>query len=184
MANYIIQDTELIAIADAIRAKNGTEDTYTTAEMPTAIAAIEAGGGGGGIPEEALILTGDCPSKFANNQWNWFIEEYGNRITTNNITNASSMFSGSSELVEIPFDINISAGDVITNMFLDCSELEKIGNISDSSGGITRANNMFYNCKKLKEIGKISGLRIYGASNWFNECQSLKELPVLENCSG
>ena len=50
MANYIIQDTELIAIADAIRTKNGTEDTYTTAEMVDAIEAIESGGGGSDLP--------------------------------------------------------------------------------------------------------------------------------------
>lgn len=50
MANYIIQDTELIAIADAIRTKNGTEDTYTTTEMVDAIEAIESGGGGSDLP--------------------------------------------------------------------------------------------------------------------------------------
>lgn len=184
MSKYVIEDTTLTAIADAVREKAGTTELIQVSELPDAIAAIESGGGGGGIPEEALILTGNCNGKFKNNQWNWFIEEYGNRITTNNITDAGSMFNGSSELVEIPFDINISVYDVIANIFRGCSKLEKIGNIIDSSGSISRINNMFYNCKKLKEVGKLSGLRIYGATSWFDECQSLKELPVLENCSG
>lgn len=184
MSKYLIENTTLTAIADAVREKSGTTDLIKVSELPTAIAAIQTGGGGGGIPEEALILTGDCSSKFANNQWNWFIEEYGNQITTNNITNASSMFSGSSELVEVPFDINISVADAVLSMFLGCSKLEKIGNIIDSSDSVTRANSMFSGCEKLKEVGKISGLRIYGASSWFDGCKSLKELPVLENCSG
>lgn len=45
MANVLVQDTALTAIADAIRAKNGTEDAYKPAEMAEAIAAIETGGG-------------------------------------------------------------------------------------------------------------------------------------------
>lgn len=44
MANYVIQDTTLTNIADAIREKNGSEDTYKPAEMAEAISAIKAGG--------------------------------------------------------------------------------------------------------------------------------------------
>ena len=43
---YIIQDSTLQGIADAIRAKAGTSDPITTSAFASAIAAIEAGGGG------------------------------------------------------------------------------------------------------------------------------------------
>lgn len=41
MADYVIQDTSLTAIADAIRAKNGETAQYSPAEMAAAIAAIK-----------------------------------------------------------------------------------------------------------------------------------------------
>lgn len=45
MANVLVQESSLTAIADAIRAKNGTEDTYKPADMASAIANIPSGGG-------------------------------------------------------------------------------------------------------------------------------------------
>ena len=47
MAKYTINDTTLTSIADAIRAKGGTSAALTPTQMPEAIAAIQAGGGGG-----------------------------------------------------------------------------------------------------------------------------------------
>ena len=44
MADYLIKDTTLTNIADAIRAKKSSTDTYTPAEMATAISSIETGG--------------------------------------------------------------------------------------------------------------------------------------------
>lgn len=45
MANVIIDDTYLSGIANAIRAKNGGSDTYTPAQMATAIGNLPTGGG-------------------------------------------------------------------------------------------------------------------------------------------
>ena len=45
MAKVLINETSLSGIADAIRAKNGSSDTYKPSEMAAAIEAIEAGGG-------------------------------------------------------------------------------------------------------------------------------------------
>ena len=42
---YVVDDTSLISIADAIRAKTGKTEELTLAEMPTEIGNIEAGGG-------------------------------------------------------------------------------------------------------------------------------------------
>ena len=44
MALVTVSDTTLTDIADAIRAKNGTENTYKPSEMPDAIEAISGGG--------------------------------------------------------------------------------------------------------------------------------------------
>ena len=47
MSEYLIQDTTLTDIADAIRGKTGKTDTMTPLEMPGEIASIQGGGGGG-----------------------------------------------------------------------------------------------------------------------------------------
>ena len=44
MANVLVQESSLTAIAEAIRTKNGTENTYKPADMASAIAAISGGG--------------------------------------------------------------------------------------------------------------------------------------------
>ena len=43
MAEYLVQDTSLTAVADAIRAKDGSADKLTLAQMPEKIAAIQTG---------------------------------------------------------------------------------------------------------------------------------------------
>lgn len=45
MAKYIVEDTSLIAVADAIRAKTGKTEELTLAQMPTEIENIEVGDG-------------------------------------------------------------------------------------------------------------------------------------------
>ena len=76
MAEVLVQDSSLQDIADAIREKNGTETTYKPSEMGDAVRGI-SGGGGGGVPPEALVLTGNCSYRFANGGWDWFLNEYG-----------------------------------------------------------------------------------------------------------
>ena len=44
MANKLYEESSIQAIANAIRAKNGSTDTYTVAQMADAISAISAGG--------------------------------------------------------------------------------------------------------------------------------------------
>lgn len=43
MAEYLVQSESITAVADAIRAKNGSADKLTLAQMPEKIAAIQPG---------------------------------------------------------------------------------------------------------------------------------------------
>ena len=188
MANYIIDGAELTAIADAIRDKVGTEDTYTTEEMATAIAAIESGGGGGAeIPEEAFVITGNCQYRFYRNGWNWFIENYGNQITTKDITNGGNMFSYSNELVEIPFDLNYNNNSNCNMIFSQCTKLQRVSNIDFNFNGCSSLGSAFHTCNSLKEIGTIKNLGTSdkpftcSLSNMFSNCYNLRYLPVIEN---
>ena len=57
MANVLVQESSLQAIANAIRAQNGTQDTYTPAQMGPAILDI-SGGGAGLLEPHAFDLSG------------------------------------------------------------------------------------------------------------------------------
>lgn len=59
MSLYSIKDTTLTAIGDAIRAKNGSTDTYTSEQMAAAIEAIVATGGGGGSVKYVQLTNTD-----------------------------------------------------------------------------------------------------------------------------
>ena len=49
MANKLYEETDIAAIATAIRGKNGSSDTYTVSQMATAITNIPSGGGGSDV---------------------------------------------------------------------------------------------------------------------------------------
>ena len=130
-------------------------NTFTPAQMATEIEGLST------ILEEAFVITGNCSYRFANDGWNWLIEHYGDKITTKDISLLSNFASGSTELTNIPFDLNITK---------DCK----------------RFDNMFSNCYKLIEVPKIIGHNLTlpttnysGAdlSNLFSGCKVVKEIP-------
>lgn len=163
MSTYTILDTTLTSIADAIREKAGTTDLIKVSDLPSAIANIPSGGGGGEeLPEEALKITDICAYRFAEGGWDWFIEKYGNQITTENLDNVNYMFNISAsgitpKLEVIPFDFNFKAG-------------------TGSSGAY-----MFGGCSALKQIGDFYNWRPTSLENTFVRCYSLRELPNFIN---
>lgn len=170
---------KLSAIGDAIRAKTGKSEKLTLDAMVTEIGSITTGGGGGDLPEEAFILTGDCSSMFSNNKWKWFINMYGNRITTNNISDASKMFYEANELTSIPFQFDMTTGARIDGMFGYCSKLEHIeGNIDLGTPSTYQdAASVFAGCGKLETVPYIYGLYAGKISYFFAQCYRLREIP-------
>ena len=153
------------------------------------IVVIASGGGGSGdLPEKAFLLTGDCRYRFANSGWDWFIENYGDRVTTRNIVAVSEMFSYSS-VEAIPFDINLDGTAMsMDNMFYNCTKLKVLPKIN---GKIRSAQRLFTNCYLLKHIPEVffenidcsemttgSTFSNGNLSNIFNNCYSLRAIPV------
>lgn len=190
MAQKLYEESNIQAIADAIRGKNGTTTTYKPSEMAAAITAISgaaepviealsvtsngtytASNGvdgyspitvnvpqDGSPPESAFVISGDCNYRFANVGWDWFIELYGNKITTENISSAANMFYGT-KLKSIPFNLNFK-----NNSYYDYS-------------------SMFYNAFSLTSIGNIINAYFSSISNMFGSCYRLRYLPQFENCN-
>lgn len=174
---------KLNAIGDAIREKTGKTDLLTLEQMPTEIAAIETGGGD--LPEEAFKISGSCQYRLAGGGWNWFIETYGNKITTDKITKADYMCYQNGTLKEIPFDLNFDNSNYysVQSIFYSCSQLTKIGKIINAYP--ENMNYMFYSCSRLRELPEFVNLnldRIHdyqycNVSNMFSGCASLRRIP-------
>lgn len=64
MAQKLYEESNIQAIADAIRAKGGTSATMKTSEMASAISGISGGGSSGGMVKKTgvIIVSEDCAS--------------------------------------------------------------------------------------------------------------------------
>lgn len=181
---------KMTAIADAIREKTGDSEKLTLDGMATAISGISTGGAD--LPEEAFNVTGNCMYRFSYDGWNWFIDNYGSRIKTSDISNPSSMFFYSSNLENIPFDINIGKATYIDfeYMFNYCQNLKSIPKINNKPS-VRETDNMFNYCQRLRYLPEdiadwfswsyleaqttsYSGSR----SNMFSWCSSLRSIPM------
>ena len=175
-----------------IEVSGGTSTKLLTAgkycDRNIVVIASGGSGGGGDLPEKAFLITGDCRYRFANSGWDWFIENYGNRVTTSNILAISDMFSYSSA-EEIHFDINLDGTAMsMDNMFYHCIKLKVLPKIN---GKIKSAKYLFSNCHLLRYIpedffknidcSEMTTGSTYSngnLSNIFSNCHSLRAIPI------
>lgn len=184
MANVLVDDTSLTAIANAIREKNGKLIKYKPSEMAQAISKLSASSGTGGI-----VIGGDCSRLFAG--INNFITNYGNQITTENVSNAEMMFYNNGKSTEIPFDINFSGTQYnsINRMFYGCNSLRNPPKMNNTS--VYNPQQIFYECYKLRNIPddfastwNWDSTSSYYENGMFYECYSLRSIPMnMINCA-
>ena len=181
---YLIEEATLTGIANAIRGKKGTTDLIQVSNLATEISNIQGGGTveeltitsngtytpptgidgyapvvvnvpqDGGPPAEAFIITGDCQYMFYYNRFNWYLENYGKQITTNNVGDISNMFQFN-DIKEVPFDIiNINSGSPrMDYAFFSCSYLTKPPKIKITNAVYAPTmSSIFRNCSSLKEL--------------------------------
>lgn len=137
-------------------------------------------------PEEACVFSGDLRYAFANGTWDWFLEAYGDRLSSKNITSLASTFSGT-KVKRIPFTLNIqdgSGGHYST--FSSASYLEECpkirGNLPrttslDLSGAIDRCFCLACADDLLTEE-MLDGLPNIKVTSSY----SVPRLPALQNC--
>lgn len=175
---------KLTAIAEGFRESRGTTDKLSLEQMAI-LAAEPIGTGGGELPEEAFNITGVCSYRFAYGSWDWFIREYGNKISTKDIGDMEYMFYINTGLESIPFDLNCEANTYHQMKFLfsSCLQLMNIGKIINAYPSETQ--NMFNGCQKLRYIpefinfntNRINTYKSANISNMFNSCYSLRSIP-------
>lgn len=151
MAKKLYEESNIQAIADAIREKNGETTTYKTSEMAAAITNIPTGGGE--VPEvEPIVLTGACDYACGGPIASKYIELYGDKITTKNIENAKYMFYDYRN-ESVPFEINFNNS---TNY---CS------------------TESFFSQTCLTTLPKLNGFKPYNLSDFFAYSSDLREIP-------
>lgn len=177
---------KLTAIADGFRESRGTTDKLSLDEMAT-LASVPLGGE---LPEEAFTITGDCNYRFCYNGWNWFIEEYGSRLTTKDITNATYMFYSNNKTNYIPFDINMKTDTDadMGNLFTHCYNLKELPRVNNAKP--TAFDRLCSSCNKIEHIpddyfdswdfsyiaSQTSGYSS-NMSYLFSDCYALRKIP-------
>lgn len=139
------------AIASAIREKAGTSSTYTPSEMAPAIAAIEAGGGGGG---DVVGLVARTLTEFSSDE----VTTVGNYAFYNCFSLAS---------VSIPACTTIGS-----YAFYNCYHLAAVSLPACTSVG----NYAFYNCSALATVSLPVCTTV--GSNAFRSCYRLVSLYI------
>ena len=162
MPKVFIEEATLTAIGNAIREKEGTSELVPVNDMATRISAIETGGGGAELPEEAFNYTGSLQYFNHLGKWDWFIENYGDKVTTSGVTILTSAFN-SSDVKKIPFVININECQSFGSCFADCSELLESPKIRgthkwSTSTSFEKLVNSCYKVKHLEDLFEPSML--------------------------
>ena len=191
----LVNEDTLTTIADSVRLKLGEETNpqavgftkYTPMELANKIA-NEMPLAKDAIPNSAKRITSDCRYRFGLGAWAWFIEQCGEEITTEGISNCSYMFGDCKTLIKIPFDINLTTSYpsiLLDNMFDGCYNLTGLPKII---GKPVSMRGLFSNCRKLEYIPEdfykdINWLSFDNNSasgqknNMFLNCFSLRSVP-------
>lgn len=170
MAKKLYEESNIQAIADAIRGKNGTTTTYKPSEMATAIAAIE----GGSVDTLDARLNGTLTS-YSNDtltevlQYGFYKCEQLAYVNLPAVTTVGSNgFSNCSGLVSVSLPSLTYIGDY---GFYRCTSLESI--VIPSTCKQVQMKYVFYGCTSLKTVD------IYGAPGQI-EVQSFRNCSALE----
>lgn len=207
MAKVFIEETTLTNIGNAIRGKEGTTELIPVNDMATRITAIQSGAevealeitsngtytapeGTGyspitvNVPQDGaptdgeLIIKGNCSYRFSNDGWNWVIKKYGNRITTQNITDAVNMFNESRNLTSLPFELNFSDSSSVgtKNMFYACNLLTSIPNIDCKHKTYVDMGYMFTSCERITTAPAVTNAYPSAINSMFEGCYRLRTI--------
>lgn len=160
MAITTINETTLTNIADAIRTKKGTAETYKPGEMPEAILTIS----GSDLPSS---FTGDCSYLFANPQTATTL--LNQDLTFNDVSSLNYTFYNNSNVEDL--------SHIVIPLLQSKLALNTINGYS------LKASYAFANCYALKSFPQLTraneNYKIYfsDVSSMFSYCRNMRELP-------
>lgn len=169
MAKKLYEESRIAAIAKQIRTRTGTNDTYTTAEMPDGVDAVHAAGEASMLDQMWDLIqakgkrTARCTSLFAYGAWDddTFKPKYAIKPTY-----ADYMFAYIGYSVSNPKRLDLKGCLERAGVVLDTSECTKMDMFAYTALNITRLpaisfesctgiNACFHGCSRLTHIDKI-----------------------------
>lgn len=175
MAEYLIQDTTLTAIGDAIRAKTGGAELIAPENMPTEIESIQSGG------EDWVNQITTYTSLFYKRE---FPEGYDLVIKCNDFAqpDLSQMCAYTKNLNSVKIKGNF-VNNVTVNRIFRSSHV-KIIDLTECSikSSTNKVQEAFMGCFYLRTIiGTIDFSQCSGFVNTYNSCQELVNVEFLQN---
>lgn len=176
----LYEEGNIQAIADAIRAKNGTNAKYKTSEMASAISAIEAGGDLGDFKtllevnyDEITELTiPEGITKLRNYCFQYYDALESVSLPSTLVALGSSSFSGCYALSQITLPENLT--NIYPRVFEDCSSLTSV---TIPSGVKTLFECTFGWCYGLTEV-TFKGTPESISEELFWKCNNLTTINV------
>lgn len=165
MSKVAISEEYLTDIADSIREKLDTQDTYKVSEMSEAIDSIS----GGGLDWSAIGYSG-TPQTIIDG-YNYAVQIKNNWDATQ--TSLRNKFSGDINLVFMPA-VDTSNATTTYGMFQDCSSLLSVPLLNVSSS--TTIRNMFNGCVSLSNIPLFDTSQISANTGMQNFVAGTKKL--------
>lgn len=134
-------------------------------------------------PFEGHVYSGDCAYAFYGEN-NWLLKKYGDKITTDGITDAFNMFEYSTlENVSIDLNFDNSVNNSVKRLFTEAEIKEMSGKIRNLKPADT--DYMFYGAKNLRYLPEFENLDTSylnestsaAMTRMFGNCYSLREIP-------
>lgn len=195
MSNVLVEEQYLSDIANSIRSKNGSTDTYKPSEMSNAIDNISSGISK--LAPEHISFYG-CPSTVTELDLSWldtsnmknmrymFYSAAGlleldlSKFDFTNITSFYYMLQKCSALKKVIFPSNLKANNVTTmyGMFGYDYALEEVNLAESEFNENTSLNSLFYYCSTIEKIdlSNMKVPKVTDANSMFNLCSALKEI--------
>lgn len=144
----VVLDSTLTNIADAIRDKNGSQDTYKPGEMAAAITAIPSGGGGG-IPRE---ISAQGVFQMPAQSFTFSLPASATDIGSHALGSAF-YFCSSLASVDLSSLTTVSGGSAFSNAFRKCTSLTSLSfpalTASSFGANTNQFNNMLQGCSNV-----------------------------------
>ena len=191
MAKVLVNESSLTGIADAIRGKNGSTDTYKPSEMAAAITAISGGGAEPVIEELSITANGTYTAPEGTDGYSPVVvnvPQDGGKILLDGTNAHLGIFSydfWNKEIENNRFKTkdlvaNTSTDtDIPVGLFYRCRNLTNIpfslNFKKDGNGKVL--HNLFYDCNKLTRLPDISIDKINGSNYMFEGCYIISEIP-------
>lgn len=159
MSKYLVDSTEMTAIADAIRQKDGTQTTMTMDEMPTRIQNIPSGGGTDYMAQrvQGTLSSYTIPNTCTKISHSAFAYQPITSVTIpNTVTMIESSAFQNTSLTSIIIPDSVTA--VRANCFMYCRDMVSV--TFSNSTVITLESNAFSYCESLTTLNNFSIERI------------------------